>query len=225
MTAATATASTSATTSTAARRSAARRRPSAAKVAGFTYVGAWVVGLTAFGVGPAADATDAEIATYFADHRLMTTIQSLLVHGVAAGALLVVLLAVRRHVADARLAHAAGLTAVGLSLLQCALDVARSGFSHGQATVQLLHLVDRLDGGKMFAFAVMIAAALRTYRAAGLVGRRMAIAGAVASVALVLSGIGYGFAVDALAPVAAVSLLLLLVWVAWTGVAVARTER
>ena len=38
------------------------------KIAGLTYVGAWVVGLTFFGVGPAADASDTEIARYFADH-------------------------------------------------------------------------------------------------------------------------------------------------------------
>ena len=52
------------------------------KVAGFTYVGAWVVGLAAFGAGAGASATGTEVAQYFTDHRVATALQSLLVHGV-----------------------------------------------------------------------------------------------------------------------------------------------
>jgi hypothetical protein len=83
------------------------------KIAGLTYVAAWVVGLTAFGVGPASNASDTEIARYFAEHRAMSTIQSLLIHGVAALALFGVLTAVQRTGRSTRMARGAGLTAVG----------------------------------------------------------------------------------------------------------------
>jgi hypothetical protein len=198
------------------------RRP---RAAGIAYVGAWVVGLTAFGVGPASDASDAEVARYFADHRTLTALQSLLIHGVAAMALLVVLGAVKRAGATTRIAHAAGVVGVGLSLTQLALDLWRSAFSTGSTTTALVHMIDRLDGFKMFAFAVMIGAAVHACRRAGLIGRRMERVGGVAAVALVVSGIAYAGAVDSLLVSAELSLVLLLTWVGYLGVAVSRRSR
>ena len=198
------------------------RRP---KIAGIAYVGAWVVGLTAFGVGPASGATDAEVARYFADHRVLTATQSLLIHGVAALALLVVLVAVRRAGATTRVAHAAGLAGVGLSLTQLALDLWRSAVSTGSTTTTLVHVIDRIDGFKMFAFAVMIGAAVDASRRAGLVGRRMERLGRVAAIALVLSGIAYAGAVESLLVSAGLSLVLLLTWVCYLGVAISRRSR
>src|SRR5947209_6463544 len=87
-----------------------RPTPSLAKVAGIAYVGAWVVGLTAFGAGPAANASDSTIARYFADHRAASSAQSLLIHGVAAVALLVLLTAMRRAGRATRVAYAAGVS-------------------------------------------------------------------------------------------------------------------
>src|SRR5205814_964787 len=101
------------------------------------YVGAWIVGLTAFGLGPASDATDGEIARYFADHRVMSTIQSSLIHGVAGLALLMVLRAVKRSGRLTPVASAAGLTAVALSLGQWVLDVYGSLISTGSTTATL----------------------------------------------------------------------------------------
>lgn len=196
-----------------------------ANVAGFAYVGAWVLGLTAFGVAPATDATDSQIARYFADHRALSTIQSMLIHGVAAIALLVVLAAVNRLGRLTRLALAAGITAAALSLLQCILDIYRSVVAHGTTVATLAHAVDRIDGLKMFAFAVMIGASISLFRTTGMIGRKMTITTWAAVAALVVSGIAYAGHVTGLLATAELSLVLLLVWVAYTGVATHRATR
>ncbi len=132
------------------------------------------------------------------------------------------LVAVQRAGRSTRLARAAGLTAIGLSLVQCVLDVYRSVVSTGSTTVTLVHTIDRIDGFKMFAFAVMIAASVNVFRSTGMIGRKMTIAGKVAVPALIVSGIAYTTATTALLVSADLSLVLLLVWVGYTGVAAGR---
>jgi hypothetical protein len=196
-----------------------RRSP---KAAGLAYVGAWIVGLTAFGTGPGADATNADIARYFADHPVSTAAQSLLIHGAAAVALYVVLTAVARTRASTRTAHIAGVLGVALSLVQFALGLWRSLVSTGSTTSTLVDVIDRVDGLKMLAFAVMIGASITALRAAATIGGRMAMTGAVATAALVVSGVAYAGAVSALLGTAAVSLVLLLTWVGHLGFAAGR---
>jgi hypothetical protein len=58
-----------------------------------------------------------------------------------------------------------------------------------------------------------------------MMGRKMTAAGTAAVPALVLSGIAYAAHVTALLVSAELSLVLLLVWVAYTGVAVSRPAR
>ncbi len=152
----------------------------------------------------------------------MSTIQSLLIHGVAALALFGVLLAVQRAGRSTRMAYGAGLIAIGLSLVQCVLDMYRSVVSTGSTTATLVHTIDRIDGFKMFAFAVMIAASINVFRSTRMIGKKMTIAGKVAVPALVVSGIAYATATTALLVSAELSLVLLLVWVGYTGVAAGR---
>lgn len=199
-------------------------RPNWPKAAGVAYVGAWVVGLAAFGAGPAAEATDAEIARYFADHRIASTVQSLLIHGIAAIALLIVLVALRRRDRSTALVHAAGLTAVALSLVQCGLDVWRSLVSTGATTASLVHTIDRIDGFKMLALAVAIAASLTVFRSTGTSGRTARRVGIVTVVALVVSGVAYATATTSLLLAAYVSLPLLLTAVCYAGVSAGRVE-
>jgi len=205
--------------------SEASRRPRWPMIAGFGYLASWVIGLSAFGVGPGADATDLEVSQYFADHRVATSLQSLLIHGVAAVALLTVLVASKRARISGHLAHAAGLTAVALSLVQLSLDLWRSAISTGTTTTQLVEAIDRVDGLKMFALALMVAAGVPAMRAAGVIAGRMAFVGRVSAVALVVSGIAYGAAIDGLVISASLSLVLLLGWVAFQGVAAGRRSR
>jgi hypothetical protein len=102
--------------------------------------------------------------------------------------------------------------------------VYRSAVSTGSTTATLVHTIDRIDGLKMFAFAVMIAASLNVFRSTGMIGKKMTIAGKVAVPALVVSGIGYATAATATALMvsAELSLVLRLVWVGYTGVAAGR---
>ena len=217
MTTATLTTSQTATTTTGA--------PRWAKVAGLSYAGAWILGLTAFGAGPKMTATASQVDAYFAGHRVLSATQGFFIHGIAAVALLAVLVAVGRRGLLTRPARNAGLTAVALSGIQCSLDVWRSLYSTGGTTVSLVHSIDRIDGLKMMALAVMIATSVAGFRSAGLIGTKMAVTGRIAAVALVLSGVGYALANVALATIADLSLVLLLVWVAYTGVVVARSAR
>jgi hypothetical protein len=193
-----------------------------AKTAGFAYAGAWMLGLAAFGTGPATNASNWEIASYYAGHRLLSAVQASFTHGAAAVALLTVLIATKRMGATSRTCYIAGLTAVGLSLAQYVLDLVRSLWSTGSATTALVHAIDRADGLKMFALAAMIYASIAIFRSSGLIGPKMAVTGRITTAALVLSGAGYASAITALAPAAELSLLLLIIWVGYTGVAVAR---
>jgi len=96
----------------------------------------------------------------------------------------------------------------------------RSLVSTGSTTATLVDAIDRIDGLKMLALAVMIGASVGSLRAAGVIGRRMAVMGAVGPAALVVSGIAYLFAVNALEGSVVVSLLLLVVWVGNLGFAI-----
>ena len=191
-------------------------RPRSASRAGGAYVAAWVVGLAAFGAGPAAGASTDEIAAWFADHRVTSALQAVLVHGVAAVALAAVLLVARRRAAVDRTTFAAGMTGVAASGVQLVLDLWRSLWSTGAATSTLVDAIDRIDGLKMLAFAVMIGAGTAAFRRAGRFGRPMAAIGVAAVAALVASGVGY-LGVDGLRGAAYASLPLLLVWVAVTA--------
>jgi hypothetical protein len=204
------------------RRSAVRSSASWPTVAGLTYVGAWLVGLTAFGTGPAAGATDATVTRYVADHRLETAMQSLLIHGVAALALAAVLLAVARSQASTRTSVVAGAVGVGASLVQCGLGLWRSLVSAGSATATLTEGINRIDGLKMAAFAVMIGSSIAALRGGGWIGRRMALTGTGATIALAVSAIAYGAAITPRLATAAVALVLLLAWVAHLGAAAGR---
>ena len=197
-----------------------QRARRAGGIAGLAYIGIWVTGLTAFGTGPGPNASGAEVARYFADHRLTTAAQGMLVHGLAALALYVVLNRVAH--ASTPASHTAGVVGVGVSMVQLALDLWRSLVATGSTTAQLVEIIDRLDGLKMFAFAMMIGASIPAFRSAGLVGSRMAITGRAATAALTISGVGYVGAFAPLAGTAAVSLVLLLLWVAYVGVAADR---
>lgn len=192
------------------------------KAAGVTYVVAWAVGLTAFGVGPGTGASATDVAGYFANHRISTAIQSFLIHGVAAAALLVVLAAVRRTQTSTRTAYVAGVTGVAVSLTQLVLDLWRSLIASDSTISTLVDVIDRIDGIKMVAFAVMIGASVGALRRAEMIGRRMAIVGVAGTAALVISGLAYVAAVDSLLGTAALSLVLLLVWVGYLGVAAGR---
>src|SRR3954465_6886911 len=84
--------------------------------AGTFFVSSWVLGLFVAPSAPDPDAPAATVAAHFAAHQTATTVQSLLIHGVAGAALIVLALSL----AVPRGARAAGLAAGVVSLVQAA---------------------------------------------------------------------------------------------------------
>jgi hypothetical protein len=145
-----------------------------------------------------------------------------------------------RHPARITAPAAAGLAfaaawAAGLVAWPSNLDVAASGAKvvstyaghQGVAVTQYLLVegVDRMDGVKMLALATMALAGVGLARRGDLVPRWLGGVGAALAAAMIASGVGCLLLNNTLAQTAAVSLGLLLIWVAATGMTVGRRGR
>ena len=225
------------TAATAPGMSVGRRRRSlitAPAVAGIAYTTAWVLGLAVWPSNLDVAATDAKVVTTYSAHPGAAMTQYLLIEGLAAIALAVVVTALgraaRRNGAErlGRVTVVAGLTAVALSLAECALGLLLAGSAapHGETdrTGRLFDLINRIDGVKMVALAAMAVAGAGLVRRAVL-PRWLGYTAAVLTVALIASGAGYLLLNTTLAQAVFVSGPLLLVWVTGAGVALARTGR
>jgi hypothetical protein len=211
-----------------------RSRITAPAVAGIGYTAAWVLGLAVWPSNLDVGAANVKVVATYSAHQGAAITQYLLIEGLAAIALALVVTALgqaaRRRGAE-RLGRAtvvAGLTAVALSLAQCALGLLLAGSvaPDGEAgrAGRLFDLINRMDGVKMFALAAMAVAGLGLVRQAVL-PRWLGYTAALLTAALIASGAGYLLLNTTLAQAAFVSGSLLLVWVTGAGVALARTSR
>jgi hypothetical protein len=200
-------------------------------VAGVTYLLAWVAGLAVWPSNLDVAASGSRVVATYSGHRGVAMTQSLLVHGVAAIALAVVVLALGQAARDrdaGSLAPAtvmAGIGAALVSLLQCALGLLLAGWvvpdgDSGRAG-SLFAAINRLDGVKMLALAAMAAGGAALVRRTRLLPAWLGWLAALLAVALVVSGVGYLLLSSALAPAAFVSGPLLVVWVTATGISLA----
>ncbi|MFJ1694120.1 hypothetical protein ACIOHC_02940 [Streptomyces sp. NPDC088252] len=204
------------------------------RAAGYVHAAAWILGLAAaWGATPEVGDTHAGIATAYADRPVQVVVRALLVHGVAAAALLVVgsgLLdrARRTNNTAARSAGWAGRVAGALACAQLVMElIAVSGAdpaSPGRAGA-LFEVVQRVDGVKMFAFAVLAAAACAASRHGALLRRWEVVVGWILAATITASGIGYLLLSTALTPMAFISLPLLLIWISALGAALGRRPR
>jgi hypothetical protein len=191
-------------------------------VAGVAYLLAWVTGLAVWPSNLDVAASGTQVVAAYTGHQGVAMTQSLLVHGAAAVALAVVVLALgqaARHRHGGPLGPAmvvAGVGAVAVSLLQCALGLLLAGDSSRAGS--LFAAINRLDGVKMLALAAMAASGAALVRRTRLLPSWLGYLGALLAVALVVSGIGYLLLSSTLAPTAYVSGLLLLVWVTAAGI-------
>jgi hypothetical protein len=117
-----------------------------------------------------------------------------------------------------------------VSLAECTLGLILSAGAvpDGDAgrAATLLHLINRLDGAKMLALAVVALGGATLARAHGaLLPRWLGYLSAALAAAMIASGVGYLLLSNTLAQAAAASLALLLIWVAATGVTVGRAGR
>jgi hypothetical protein len=224
-------------TSTATSRSAGGRSRllTVPAVAGVAYLVAWVAGLAVWPSNLDVAASGSQVVAAYTGHRGVAITQSLLVHGVAAVALAVVVLALgqaaRRRDGGplARATVVAGVSAAAVSLLQCALGLLLAGWvvpdgDSGRAG-SLFAAINRLDGVKMLALAAMAASAADLVRRTRLLPGWLGWLGVLLAVALVVSGVAYLLLSSALAPTAFVSGALLLVWVAAAGISLEGRSR
>jgi hypothetical protein len=206
----------------------------ASAVAGVAYATAWVLGLAVRPSNLDVAASNVKVLATYRAHQGAAMTQYVLVEGVAAIALAVVVIALGRaaRARDAdRLGLAtlvAGLAAAVLSFVECALalllvgSVAPDGDTNRAG--RLFDLINRIDGLKMLALAVLAVAGVGLVRRAVL-PRWLGYCAALLTIALIASGAGYLLLNTTLAQAAYVSGPLLLVWVTGAGIALARTHR
>jgi hypothetical protein len=131
-------------------------------------------------------------------------------------------------VGPSRLILGAGLTACLVSLAEGVLVVvlvtSLASPAHVHRAGEVFDAINRLDGLKMLLLATVITTAVLARRAIGL-PRWLSAAGVLASLALLISGIGYLALDGTLAYAAVLSLPLLLIWVSGTGVGVSQHLR
>jgi hypothetical protein len=203
-------------------------------VAGIAYTTAWVLGLAVWPSNLDVAASNVKVVATYSTHQREAIAQYLLIEGVAAIALAVVVVALgraarrRRAPQLGRVMVVTGLTAVALSLAQCALGLLLAGsFAPNGETDRagaLFDLINRMDGVKMFALAAMAAAGVGLVRRKVL-PRWLGYTAAALTVTLIASGAGYLLLNTTLAQAVFVSGPLLLVWVTGAGVTLGRTNR
>ncbi len=200
-------------------------------VGGIGFVAAWVIGLAVWPSNLDVAATGSHVVSAYGGHQGVAVTQYILVEGLAAVALALVVIALGQaagqHHAEGlgRLAVIAGCGAVLVSLAECALGLVLTSMAvpdgeSGRAGT-LFHIINRLDGVKMLAFAVMALAGVGL-ASRGVLPRWLGYVAAALAVAMIVSGVGYLLLNNTVAQAAAASLLLLLIWVAATGVTLGR---
>jgi hypothetical protein len=213
-------------------RSRRRGLLAAPAAAGIAYAAAWVTGLAVWPSNLDVTVSGAKVMSAYTGHEGVAMTQYLLVEGLAAIALAVVVLALGRAAGRrgaSRWGHIvvfAGVGAAIVSVVQCALGLLLAGVAvpdgaTGRAGT-LFDVINRMDGAKMLALAAMAVAGIGLTRRSNLLPRWVSYVAAVLAVAIITSGVGYLLLNPTLARAAAVSLPLLLIWVAATGVTLGR---
>jgi len=169
-------------------------------VAGFVYVGAWIAGLSVAPAGPDIDAPAAEVAAHYAEHGVGTALQSLLIHGIAGAALIVLALSLGSR----RSVRAAGVAAGVVSLFQAVVGL---GLANGAdpAWFDVLNIADTVK---------LVFAGAFTWLAARDMSPGIARAGRLVGPLQVVAGAAFVTGSATLYSLLYVALPALLIWVA-----------
>lgn len=213
----------------------APRRPAHLRAAAVAFSLVWLLGLAIPLPTVELDAPARAVLDTVVGHEAATALRSLLIHGLAAVALLTVAIGLARAATGAgqrglaRAAKVSGAVAAALSLVQCVLELILAGPVAGARDAgtadALVDAVNRLDGMKMLALAALVFAGVVAVRRAAVLPRWLGMIGAVLVLALGISAVGYVLLASALAPAAFAALPLLLIWITATGLALARRAR
>lgn len=189
-------------------------------VVGIGYSLSWIAGLAVPAPSPGFGASGAEVVAALAGHGPAVAVQYALTEGLPAAGIAVIsvalAMAARRHGATlaGRFALVSGLAAAVVSALQFALGLVLSATTAPGPAHLLSASVDRLDGAKMLALAVLGAAAATM----SVLPRWLRYTGIALAVAITCSGLVYLLLVASLAAAAGPALVLLLAFMTGCGI-------
>jgi hypothetical protein len=187
---------------------------------GIGYTLSWLAGLAIPAPSPRLGATGGEVVAALAGHGPAVAVQFVLTEGLPAVGIAVVAAALARFARHrgsplaARLALVSGLVAAAISAVQAVLGFALAATSAPGPAYVLCASVDRLDGVKMLALAVLGAAAA----AMAALPRWLRWTAAALAVAITASGLVYLLLAASLAAAAGPALLLLLAFMTGCGI-------
>jgi hypothetical protein len=197
-----------------------RRLLTVTGVTGIAYTLSWIAGLAVAAPSPKLTASGASITAALAGHQAAVVAQFALTEGLPAVGLAVISIALARAarrsgaVRHARIIVIAGLAAALISLVQFVLGTALAAAASPAAAHLLYESVNRLDGVKMLALAVLGLAGATS----GVLPRWLRYAGITLAIAITCSAVAYLLLLPGLAGLAYVSGPLLLLFVTGTGV-------
>ena len=213
---------------------------SAPALAGVAYSVAWIASQLTGAPSPSIAAPGTQLVASFAGHGGSMLAMFVLAEGVAAIALIVVLVFVARATRQPgtrQAARRAAMTAAGFGIASAVVSLVELGLGiwlYGTLLPQrrtatfatVYHALNRVDGGKMFLLAAMAVALSAVAISAPALPRWLAPLGFLLGAALVVSGLGWVLLAPGLASSVFVSGVLLLVFVTATGVTLGlRTSR
>lgn len=190
-----------------------RRLLTVTSVLGIGYTLSWIAGLAVPAPSLKFSASGAQIVSAIAGHAPALAIQFALTEGLPAAGIAVIAIALAR-VAGSRLAMVAGVTAAVISVLQFCLGMWLAATSSPVTAHVLYQMVNRMDGVKMLALAVLGAACA----AALVLPRWLRYTGAALAVAIAASGVAYLLLLQSLALLAGPALVLLLIFITAAGI-------
>jgi hypothetical protein len=197
---------------------------------GIGYSLSWIAGLSVSAPSPAFGASGRQIVAAFAGHGAALATQFALTEGLPAAGIAVVTVALANaartrgqvtagqitagQITAGRLALASGLTAAIISVLQFVLGLLLATTSSPGTAHLAYAAVNRMDGGKMLALAVLGAAGA----AMTPLPRWLRITGIALAVSITVSGVVYLLLLSSLAAAAGPALVLLLIFITGCGI-------
>jgi hypothetical protein len=205
-----------------------RRAVSLPALAGIGYAAAWIISQSVGAPNPSVAASGSQVVAAYAGRSGPSLAMFALAEGAAAIALVAVM------TAAARAARRGGQTRAGLAAAAFGIAVAAvswaelalgtwliSGLVPDRRTAMagaVYQAINRMDGAKMFLLGAMALAISQLARRSPILPRWLAPLGSLLAAALVTSGVGYLLLIPGLASAVYVSGVLLLIFVAATGV-------
>ena len=196
-------------------------------VVGVAYTLSWIAGLSIAAPSPSFGASGTEVVSALAGHGPALAVQFALTEGLPAAGIAVVSAALadlaRRHgaVTAGRFALVFGLAAAVISLLQFGLGLALIATSSPETAHLLYAAVNRMDGGKMLALAILGAAGA----AMTPLPRWLRYTGIALAIALIASGVVYLLLLPSLTMAAGPALVLLLLFITGSGIITGMPDR